>query len=164
MNDEYIYDTQRIIMVLVVIAVIVGAGSVAYLAWPQPQPKIGDMTTQLNLFTDNETISVKYNQIFNASVNTNDAVMLKIYIAASTLYYMTRMTISAEVGDDVEFLALAVAKASNEAIILTGKNDFVVGQSTYSNILTCGPDNYVVYIFLIVQGEMDFYYNIRVGE
>jgi hypothetical protein len=164
MSEEYIYDKQRLMKVVAIILIVVSGSVILYTAWPQEQPKIGDVASQLNFYTDNETIAEKYSQIFGGSINTNETIMLKIYVQASTIYYMDRMSISIEVGEDMQLLAVAVVRSSNEADVLTGKNDFVVGQKIYSNIIELLPDNFMVYVFLTTSSAIDFYYNVRVLE
>ena len=164
MTEEFVYDKTRIILVIVILSLIVSGGVILVALWPQPTPPIGDVMTNVVISTDADIISDKYADLFGSSLNAENTTMFKIDVYAFNIYYVSRMTITIEVGEGTSIIAVAVAELANEANILVGKNNFEEDQSIYANSLLINQANYVIYIILDTLIAIDFQYNVRVGE
>jgi len=166
MTEEFIYDRRRITIVVIVASLIVCSGIILVGLWPKPTPPIGDVITDTTVIIDADIIGEKYTELFNGTIDTNNTMMVKVSVYASTVYYAERLTftLSVEEGGFTPILALAIVQMANEANILTGKNDFLADQTIYTNTLMITPSNYVIYFILDISEGIEYNYNVRISE
>jgi hypothetical protein len=164
MAEDFIYDRRRIMMVVMVSSLIICSGIVIAGLWPKPVPGIGDVSFDVSVTRDATDISNKYEEIFNGSIATDNAIMVKINVYAASIYYVDRLTFTLEQDGFSPIIAVAIMEMANEANILSGKNDFTLDHLIYTNMINIVPNNYIIYFMLDISEGSNYHFTVRVGE
>lgn len=165
MTEEYMYDRQRIFIVIFIIAIIISTGLILVAVWPKPPPEINDFQTSCLVLNDIDTISDKYTEIFDGIVDTNNTVVYKITIYASDFYFVERLSLSLQVSENVNIIGVAMTNFYDESVIIIGQNDIPTTQKIYIRTALVSAGQYIVYFFLDVFEENYIIdYNIRISD
>jgi hypothetical protein len=165
MAEEYVYDKQRILIVITIIAIILGSGLIIAVMWPKPSPEINDVQTDFSVLKDSSAISDKYFDFFNGTVDTNNTLLYKINVYADQLYFMKRMAITLQVDENVNIVGVVITSFYDESNVLIGQNDIPITQKAYVRTVLVEAGKYIVYLFLdILESTYTINYNIRISE